>query len=1015
MKILKIRFKNIHSFKDEHSIDFEDPRLAQNGLFVIVGPTGSGKSSLLDVITLALFNQIPRIQSSISDTLIKTVGSIVTHHTEEAEAEVVYQCNGQKYQSSWWISKNRKGEFRPYDMAITNLTTGERMDLKKSQVPQENQQIIGLNYDQFVKSIILSQGKFAEFLVADRHRRGELLERITGSEIFRKLGKAAFDRKKAEEVQLKEIRDRIQMVPILPSEERSYLSEQKNLLESNIQSKNEELNLVQGQKVVLEQWTKLQMKKSEIQRQSDQLTLAQENFKNKEDRWLQHQKFSVFRTELALLDQEQKEKSSMEAQSDVLAKDLSIQISAFEKVKEEIYLVSSELKYQNSERIEPALRQLLDSVKSILQRKSMTQAEAKSLKDEITADIQKNRDIPILASFDPATKSDQAKSQIEAALALIKTKIPAQYVGIPSAELSQAKRHSEDQVQLFDQCLSWIKDFQAISKECLIQANDHQRWSNELSALLPELEQLQIQLDTKAKMVEDQEKLERMAQSVRSLAEHRTHLQVGEPCPLCGSKDHPLWEPHMEALLSEAEQNLKKLKQDWNALSLQLDEKKKQKVKTSTNIEMIQARMTEFQAKKDQLLASKPSLLEQVLDIENVDSTPWIQKRIEEQQRRIEIESVLIALAQIPILEILLEKYQKLFDLAILLRADDAQLKLLCDRPNPDLFLQGLLDRFSQGKIDLLRIQDKTDHHKKGLIDRMARVETLSQNLLNHLQTIDSSMDIAGLRACLLTDAEEATIRAEKSRIDEQSIKLATIQKDIAQEEEGLKSKGAELFDGQVVEKKWHQLKQELEAAQQEVGKIIERIRTDDENQQKIHRLQGELVIANRAFRKWDLLNHHIGDATGNNFANFAQEITLRHLLQMANARLEKLSDRYFLVKSAEHDDLKVVDRYQGNSTRSVKTLSGGETFLISLALALALSDLASRNVRLDCLFIDEGFGTLDQETLETAVQTLERLQYESSKMVGIISHVESLKERIFAKITLRKDHAGFSKVEISG
>jgi len=276
-------------------------------------------------------------------------------------------------------------------------------------------------------------------------------------------------------------------------------------------------------------------------------------------------------------------------------------------------------------------------------------------------------------------------------------------------------------------------------------------------------------------------------------------------------------------------------------------------------------------------------------------------------------------------------------------------------------------------------------------------------------------MDIAGLRASLLSDAEEAAIRAEKSRIDEQTIKLGTILKDIAQEEESLTSRGAALLDANAVDQRWRQLKQEIETHQQEVGRSIERIRTDDENQQKIQHLQVELASATNAFRKWDLLNHHIGDATGNTFANFAQEITLRHLLQMANARLDKLSDRYFLVKSNEHDDLKVVDRYQGNSTRSVKTLSGGETFLISLALALALSDLASRNVRLDCLFIDEGFGTLDQETLETAVQTLERLQYESSKMVGIISHVESLKERIHAKLMLRKDHAGFSKVEIFG
>ena len=137
----------------------------------------------------------------------------------------------------------------------------------------------------------------------------------------------------------------------------------------------------------------------------------------------------------------------------------------------------------------------------------------------------------------------------------------------------------------------------------------------------------------------------------------------------------------------------------------------------------------------------------------------------------------------------------------------------------------------------------------------------------------------------------------------------------------------------------------------------------------------------------------------------------------MANIRLADLSERYRLDTPVEGEDdgLIAIDDHMGGQRRSVKTLSGGETFLISLSMALALSDLASRNVEIDSLFIDEGFGTLDPETLDQTLDTLERLQTESSKMIGIISHVESLKERIATQIRLERNGQGYSTLSISG
>jgi exonuclease SbcC len=199
------------------------------------------------------------------------------------------------------------------------------------------------------------------------------------------------------------------------------------------------------------------------------------------------------------------------------------------------------------------------------------------------------------------------------------------------------------------------------------------------------------------------------------------------------------------------------------------------------------------------------------------------------------------------------------------------------------------------------------------------------------------------------------------------------------------------------------------------IGEHIALIQKDDQERERIKIKQKELIKLQKKLDKWALLNRLIGEKTGNKFANFAQGLTLQNLLVFANKRLQKLSDRYLLDKPIKDGALTVIDQYQGNTQRSVATLSGGESFLISLALALSLSDMASKNVNLESLFIDEGFGTLDQESLDIAMDTLEKLQTESQKTVGVISHVEALKERIHVQIKLEKSAQGYGSLKIEG
>ena len=160
-------------------------------------------------------------------------------------------------------------------------------------------------------------------------------------------------------------------------------------------------------------------------------------------------------------------------------------------------------------------------------------------------------------------------------------------------------------------------------------------------------------------------------------------------------------------------------------------------------------------------------------------------------------------------------------------------------------------------------------------------------------------------------------------------------------------------------------------------------------------------------------MNSIIGDANGKRFSDFVQDITLTKLIEYGNKRLKGFSDRYMLNNEGRPDTLMVIDTYMGNTKRSVTSLSGGETFMLSLALAFGLSDLAAKNIEIESLFIDEGFGTLDPDSLDQAITILENMQSDSNKSIGIISHVGELKDRIGAKIKLVRTGSGYSTIEI--
>ena len=217
----------------------------------------------------------------------------------------------------------------------------------------------------------------------------------------------------------------------------------------------------------------------------------------------------------------------------------------------------------------------------------------------------------------------------------------------------------------------------------------------------------------------------------------------------------------------------------------------------------------------------------------------------------------------------------------------------------------------------------------------------------------------------------------------------------------------------QEAESRFVELQERIARMTEERGALKQKLDHDAEQRRSSQEVAEDIERQRKETLRWQALNHLIGSAKGDKFREFAQGLTLARLVRLANAQLARLNERYELLKVPESDlELAIIDNEQGGITRPIESLSGGETFLVSLALALGLSDLASRTTRIDSLFVDEGFGTLDAQTLEEVMSALENLRLRG-KTIGIISHVEILKERITTQIRVRKLGDGVSDVSV--
>ncbi len=322
----------------------------------------------------------------------------------------------------------------------------------------------------------------------------------------------------------------------------------------------------------------------------------------------------------------------------------------------------------------------------------------------------------------------------------------------------------------------------------------------------------------------------------------------------------------------------------------------------------------------------------------------------------------------------------------------------------------------AQSRLHSIRGEcSQTSSQQAALTQRLQQAE---QHFSQALQQSDFA-DESAVRAALLPETEMVQLRAQLRQLEQQQLQQVALYQQLEQRlRQHQQQRPATLSDEVAagLDQQLETLRLALRDNAHQQGEAQQQLQSDAALRQQQQTLLAQIAAEEAEFKQLSQLNDLIGSAKGDKFRRFAQGLTLDHLVWLANQQLDRLHGRYLLQRRLSDElELEVVDTWQADATRDTRTLSGGESFLVSLALALALSDLVSHKTRIESLFLDEGFGTLDAETLDTALDALDALNA-SGKTIGVISHVEAMKERIPVQIRVRKMNGlGYSKLQLPG
>lgn len=895
MKPINLKISAFGPYKDEVNIDFT--KLGENGIFLITGDTGAGKTSIFDAISFAIFGEV-----SGSNRPIQTLRSDFADINIDTYVELEFVHKNRKYKilrNPSYEKPKKKGEGFTKKSADASLEYDDVVVSGIKNVDIKIEEILGINAKQFKQISMLAQGEFLKILFAESKERTEIFRKIFDTNIYNSIARKLKEKLKINEDELKELKN-------------SFITNTANILWEK------------------EKYINLDSKINEIDIDNVLKELEQELEENKEEN-----------TNI------EEEITKQEREIKVIEENISKQEELNLKIENYKQLLTKQNEYKKQEE------------------------EIEKLKNKI-AQNQKIREI-IKPKADKVNNEKEIIKKLEKDLDTIKRNI----------QIGNAKeKEHEKKVEIVNKIGEKYKEYNnylEIKKELLEKAN-----------IIKNIENLEItknnylkeyeQLEKEYKIINNEyleKESEFFKEQVGIIAEK---LEENKPCPVCGSITHPNIAKKSASVLSKEE--LEKIKENLEIKQNNKLKKQEECIKVNSQINILIQEIGKESDNKLELESAKNKLKEEF----NINK-----------EKLISIEQTI------------LKEYKSI-----------SNKNLDITKFEYDKFKDSIIDLINLEKNELVKSKTLQEEKMNQLQESNLRLDKYTKEYFNELLKLRFKNE-EEYNKILLTNIEIENIQ---KNIEDFTRNVAINNTKISDLEK--EAKGKSTKDLKIQKEKLMAYKNILIEKRKEYVKVKGKL----DNNMRIYKLllenAKELKQKIKDFIIYDELSRTAnGTLAGKKRIEFEQYVQATYfdmVILEANKRLAKMTEnRYFLIRKEESEkisdkiglDLEVKDNYNGK-IRDVKSLSGGEAFKAALSLALGLSDVIqsySGGIVVDTLFIDEGFGSLDTESREQAINTLSLL-IDNNKLIGIISHVTELKERIDKKIIVTKTSDG-SKIEI--
>ena len=959
MRIHTIRLANLNALTGTWEIDLDHPAYNDN-IYALTGPTGAGKTTILDAISLALYGRTPRLAR-----IGKTGNEIMSRHSGTCHAEITFSTRTGRYRSHWSQHRARRkagGELQNPKHELADADSGELLATGLKDVAAAIERLTGMDYQRFTRAMLLAQGDFAAFLRAAPDERAPLLEQITGTEIYSRISIAVHERLRDALEQQRQLATETAGITPLDAATHTALTQESAALQKQLAALATRQQQTAAALARAQNIAELTAELARLDEQHTAHQAALARFAPERERLAAAQSAALLDADYARLDtlrraqqQNRAALAALDEQAPALARTHETANQALTAASARVHsekqrLAAAQPRWQQTRAYDHTLRHQREQLATLEQR-----AAAHTAAQTALAAAEKYA----AAARENSARADVARKKTETALAA----------------------HLQGRL---------LREYRAEKDNILRELAYHQR--------------------------------------IADLEQQRAHLHDGEPCPLCGATEHPyaselpaqpddltarletldtyikraetLGEQHENAQRALASAR-EKQQQTENTLALAAEKARNSAVHAEQHAALQQTHAQTLAARQA-LLANRDPDAEETAQQHAIAEAEGAMEKARDtcqtaqtaaaanQQQRAQLHARLTAQQQE------LQTAEKQFAAALGMCSEIAAPSPAGRSPQRGRDGEGVDDVPCAPKISTFSI---SDHPHSNTSSRAAT----------------TFPDETAWQAARLPAATREALARQAAALDQQTLTLHTRQQDRAARLASLTAQSTDDPDTATLQARQEADEHTRQQHQQTLAANQHRLAEHKRASERLAAQQQAIAKQAAETRRWQNLHELIGAADGKKYRNYAQSLTFASVIAQANRQLVQLSDRYLLTADpARPLELNIIDNYQGGETRSAKNLSGGESFIVSLALALGLAQMSGENMQIDTLFLDEGFGTLDEETLDSALETLSQLRTHG-KHIGIISHVAALTERIATRIQITPQNGGNSTISGPG